>query len=258
MLILATSVISMLPTLAETNALIEVKIFKDWVIQGEYTFGGFAFKNTGTDPLPLAKKATDFELYQLIGNKSYDAKNVEEMFQWIERRSDGFISLLPEETHVYAGRKFYLENEHLFFEGEVRFTVPIYFGNGVWIDTEPVILNGVVPDSIEHMATLADVNGSHNLVAVAYKNERWLYAKYNRSCFPICPISLNKVHVEPHDGKSLYKIWDGDKSMIYQKGTSMILEGPDENDVFGKWTRERRQQAEADNAEVRRKKQEVQ
>ena len=28
----------------------------------------------------------------------------------------------------------------------------------------------------------------------------------------------------------------------------------DENNVFGKWTRERKQRAEADNAEVRRKK----
>jgi hypothetical protein len=45
--------------------------------------------------------------------------------------------------------------------------------------------------------------------------------------------------------------------MIYRDGQSIILEGPDENNVFGKWTRERKQKAEADNAEVRRKKQEA-
>ena len=76
------------------------------------------------------------------------------------------------------------------------------------------------------------------------------------SYYSICPVSLtNKIRIEPHEGKgSLYKIWDGDKSMIFQKNNGMLLEGPDENNVFGKWTCERKQRAEADNAEVRRKK----
>jgi hypothetical protein len=45
--------------------------------------------------------------------------------------------------------------------------------------------------------------------------------------------------------------------MIYDMYKSVIVEGPDENNVLGKWTRERKQKAEADNAEVRRKKQEA-
>ena len=242
--------------LAETNALIEVKVFKDWVIRGEYTQGGFVFKNTGTHPLSLAKKATDFDLYQLMQYKSEDTKANEGSFRVIEQRG-GFYFLPPGETHIYEGRNFYLDNEHLFSVGNVRFTIPIYFGNGVWIDTEPVVLNGVVPDSEEHITTLTDFNGSRDFVTVTYKNERWLYAKYSRSCFPVCPISQGKIRVEPYDGKRLYKIWDGDKSMIYQDGTGLILEGSDEHNVLGKWTRERKQKAEADNAEVRRKKAEA-
>jgi len=240
---------------AETNALIEVKNFKDWVIKGEYTFGGLVFKNTGTDPLLLAKKPLDFEMYQFIQSKSTDVRSLDGGLKRVEQRSDGFLHLLPGETHVYEGRTFPLDTKHIFSEGEIRFVKPIYFGNGVWIDTKPVTFNGVVPDSEEHIATITDVNGSWNLVAVTYKNERWLYSK-STIYWSICPISLtNKIRIEPHDGKgSLYKIWDGDKSMIYQDGTCMLTEGTDENNVFGKWTRERKQRAEADNAEVRRKK----
>jgi len=46
--------------------------------------------------------------------------------------------------------------------------------------------------------------------------------------------------------------------MIYHLIKSVLTEGPDENNVLGKWTRERKQKAEADNAEVRRKKAEAQ
>ena len=60
------------------------------------------------------------------------------------------------------------------------------------------------------------------------------------------------------DDATLFKIWDGDKSMIYHLIKSVLTEGPDENNVLGKWTRERKQKAEADNAEVRRKKAEAQ
>ena len=233
------SVVNILPTLAETNALIEVKTFKDWVIKGEYTFGGFAFKNTGTDPFSLAKKPLDFEMYQMMPSKSEDIRSLDGGLRRIEQRSDGFLCILPGETHVYEGRTFLLDTKHIFSEGEIRFVKPIYFGNGVWIDTKPVTFNGIVPDSEEHIATITDVNGSWNLVAVTYKNERWLYSK-STIYWSVCPLSLtNKIRVEPHDDKRLYKIWDGDKSMIYQDGTCMLLEGPDENDVFGKWTRER-------------------
>ena len=72
------------------------------------------------------------------------------------------------------------------------------------------------------------------------------------------PSASQTKSVPSHEGKGrLYKIWDGEKSMIYQDGVCMLLEGPDENDVFGKWTRKRKQRAEADNAEVRRKKAEA-
>ena len=260
MSVITATLISVAPLLlAETKALIEVKLFKDWVIKGECTFGGFVFKNAGADPIPLARKAIDFEMYQLMPSKSEDARSLDGGLKRIEQRSDGFVLLLPGETHVYEGRTFLLDTKPIFSEGEIRFTKPIYFGNGVWIDTEPMIFIGVVPDSEEHIATLTDVNGSRDLVAVTYKNERWLYTKLGGLYFSNCPVSLtNKISVEPHDGTKLYKVWDGDNSMIYQKGLGMLTEGPDENNVFGKWTRERKQKAEADNAEVRRKKQEQQ
>ena len=237
---------------AETNALITVHLFKDWVIAGEDTFGGFVFKNTGSDPLPLAQKVIDFEGYQLMQYKSEGAKRAEERFQGIEQRG-GFYFLPPGETHIYEGRKFYLDN----VEGKMPFTIAIYFGNGVWIETEPITLNGVVPDSEEKVTTITNAYGSFDLVTVTYKNERWLYAKYSRCCFPVCPISQGEIRIEPYDGKQLHKIWDGDKSMIYQAGSGLILEGSDENNVLGKWTRERKQKAEADNAEVRRKRAET-
>jgi len=243
---------------AEMNAHIEVKLFKTWVLKGEISFGGFAIKNTGTDPLPLAKDPAYFEIAQLMQNKTGNEGQRESSYKGIERHGGGFISLLPGETHVYEGRTFYLNNP----EEKIPFTMPIYFGNGVWIETESISFNEVVPDSIEHVATLTDVNGSRDLVAVTYKNERWLYTRLASRLrnkedlfFPDFPLSLtNKIRVEPHDGKRLHKIWDGENSMIYQIGTGMLLEGPDENNVFGKWTRERKQQAEIENAEVRRKK----
>ena len=45
-----------------------------------------------------------------------------------------------------------------------------------------------------------------------------------------------------------------DKSMIYNMYSNMIVEGPDENDVLGKWTRDKKREVQAHNDEVRRKK----
>jgi len=256
---------------ADTNALIEVKIFKDWILGGEFNFGNFVIKNTGTDPLPLAKTATDFEGRQLMQRKSEAKSMRERQYKWIEQRGGGLFYLLPGETHVYEGRKFPIENPDP-YSGELRFVIPIYFGNDVWIDTEPVTFNRVAPDSEEHLgiiheyvSTMADgqriLSHPWNLVTVTYRDERWLYKKSidTGNYFPICPLSLtNKIRVEPQDNKDLLKIWDGDKPMIYHIRQGLLLEGPDENNVFGKWTRERKQRAEADNAEVRRKKAEAQ
>ena len=250
-----TMLVGIAPLLfADTNALIEVKVFKDWVIDGEVNFGNFAIKNTGTDPLPLAKRAFDFEDKQLTTFTS-EHESADEREARFKGMGGGLFLLPSGETHVYEGRTFFIENR----DGKLYFKMPVYFGNGVWIDSEPVTFNRVVPDSVEQVATLTDVNGSNDLLTVTYKNERWLYTKLGECYFPNFPLSLtNKIRAEPHDGTRLYKIWDGDKSMILQKGTSLILEGPDENNVFGKWTRERKQKAEADNAEVRRKKKEAQ
>jgi len=259
--------------LAETNALLEVKLFKNWIIKSEWGFGNLAIKNTGTDPIFLTKDATSFALSQLH-TRSFPAKRaeygefeIENNYQMLFLEEAEFFNLLPEETHVYEGRKFLLPARAPFSE-EMRFIVSIYLGKGFWLDSEPLVVNGVVPDSEEYVATVGNVNFPCHLVTITYKNERWLYLKTlpnerlrsaGSSYYSICPVSLtSKIRVEPHDGKRLYKIWDGDKSMIYQDGTGMLFESPDENDVLGKWTRERKQQAEADNAEVRRKKQEAQ
>ena len=260
------------PTSADTNALIEVKLFKDWIIKGEANFGNFnlAIKNTGSAPIRLFKNPVDFEGGQLLTRPlprdTYTGWRQEEMYQIMIQGDGEFFSLQPEETHVYEGRKFLLNNLFSFSE-EIRFTVSIYLGNGFWLDSEPLIINGVTPDSVEHIATINDnmrnVNDLRKLTLVSCKNERWLYStlpppsssKSDSTPFSICPLSLtNKIRVEPHDGKGLFQVWDGDKSMIFDMYKVMLLEGPDENNVYGKWTRERKQRAEADNAEVRRKK----
>ena len=247
---------------ADTNALIEVKLFKTWVVKGERYASIFnlTIKNKGTDPILLAKEAVYFESGQLAmrplpHTTDRDTKQEEE-YQMIIWDGDEFFSLLPEETHVYEGRKFFIVGETLDFSAEMRFTVSVYLGKGFWLDSETVTLYGVVPDLEEKVDTLTDVNGSRDLVAITYKNERWLYTKSPKGYYyEICPVSLtNRIRVEPHDGKTLYKVWDGDKSMTYQAGRSILTEGPDENDVFGKWTRERKRKADADNAEVRRRK----
>jgi hypothetical protein len=251
-LILALNVFQ-LTAFAELNALIEVKVFKTWVIDGEVSFGNFVIKNTGTDPLPLAKNPAYFNMAQVLQFKSENAVFRESRYQGIERHGGGLFYLPPGETHIYEGQTFFIET----LDGELHIKMSIYFGNDVWIDSEPVTFNRVVPDSVEQLATITDgVNpDQYELRIVTYKNERWLYTKLGKSCFSDFPLSLtNKIRVEPHDGRNQHKIWDGDKSMIYQIGTNLLLEGPDENNVFGKWTRERKQQAEAENAEVRRKK----
>jgi len=275
---------------AETNAVIEVKLFKDWAIEGERVFGNLAIKNTGTSPILLAKDTDSFDTGQL-----YFARldNREEAYRQIAKTN--FFGLLPGETHVYEGRKLYFWIPD--FSEEMRFTVSIYLGyepstdravrrlpievqrkqysvKEFWLDSEPLMVKGVVPDSEEYLATVIDNLtysklaserkrgfGIFDLVAVTYKNERWLYTKSTDShhIYPICPLSLtNKIHIEDHEGENLFKIWDGDKSMILHFTKSILLEGPDENNVLGKWTRERKQKAEADNAEVRRKKAEQQ
>jgi len=250
---------------AETNAVVEVKLFKNWIVKGERNFCNVAIKNTGTVPLLLAKDVFEFYTGQL-SIRSLDNKqgspvagiiSYDQAYEEIEEWGKGFEPLPIGETRVFEGRKFRLPIRMPFSE-MIQYKVSVYLGKGVWLDSEPLTVNGVVPDAEEHMATITDVNGSRDLVAVTYKNERWLYLK-TTSYWSICPISLtNKIRVEPHDGERLHKIWDGDKSMIYRDGQMILLEGPDENDVFGKWTRERKQRAEADNAEVRRKKAEVQ
>ncbi|MCL1921762.1 MAG: hypothetical protein FWG50_11950 [Kiritimatiellaeota bacterium] len=252
---------------AETNALVEVHFFKDWVVEGEPSFGNFnlAIKNTGTDPILLAKTPFDFEVGQLgtrtlphTPDKMSDERQEQEHKLIADESAgfNGFFSLLPDETHVYEGRKFFL-SRRLPFSEEIRFTVSVYLGKGFWLDSEPMMFQGVVPDSVEQLTTI----GLRELTLITYKNERWLYSTLQGSSnpFSVCPLSLtNKIRVEPHDGKGLFKIWDGDKSMIFDMYKVMLTEGPDENNVYGKWTRERKQRAEADNAEVRRKKAEAQ
>ena len=262
--ILAISVISMQPASAETNALIEVEVFKDWVIKGEVIPLNFniAIKNIGTDLILLAKHPLNFDFGQLAvcpfprnPNLADETEKQDFKYQMAVRNElDGFFELPSGETHMYEGRKFFAIQQFPFSE-EMRFTVSVYLGKGFWVDSEPVTLKGVVPDSEEKVATITTINDSSDLMAVTYKNKRWLYSKERGFYFAVCPISLtNKIRVEPHEGAGLFKIWDGDKSMIYRDGQSILTEGPDENDVFGKWTRERKQRAETDNAEVRRKK----
>jgi len=243
---------------AETNALIEVKLFKDWVIEDERSFCNLAIKNIGTSPIRLFEDAADFSAGQFATRRLDKGKYIggDGTASWYGSlaQDEPLFELPLKETHVYEGRRFLL---HTPFTGE-KFVVSVYLNNGFWLDSEPLKINGVVPDSEEFLATINDGRNLQNnwdLVAVTYKNERWLYKKRVGYYAPVCPLSLtNKIRVMPHDAKGYYKIWDGDKSMIYEIGLSLLTEGPDENNVLGKWTRERKQRAEADNAEVRRKK----
>jgi len=265
-LTLLAMLIGMTPLLsAETNAQIEVKFFKNWIIKGEGNFGNLAIKNTGTEPFLLAKDAFDFQTGQLVARSLPNKKSVkwdpEEEYRLIALDDGEFFNLSPGETHVYDGRKFYLPVGTAFSE-EMGFVVSIYLGNGFWLDSEPLTVKRIIPDSVEELPPVKDNTRNlqdppRKMSAITYKNERWLY--YG-NVYPICPLSLNgKIRIEPHDGAGLFKIWDGDKSMIFDMYRGgVIVEGSDEHDVLGKWTRERKQQAEADNAEVRRKKQEVQ
>jgi len=246
---------------AETNALIEVKLFKNWLIKNECTFGNLAIKNTGEAPILLAKDAFDFDEGQLCFTKERSMRD--RLYREVFSRGDGFFPLHAGETHVYEGCKFLFEFPPPFSE-EMRFTVSVYLGNGFWLDSEPLNLKGVVPDSEEILATVnnkkRNINDLYKLVAVTYKDERWLYKKSTRSntYFLVCPLSLtNKIRVEDYDDEEQFKIWDGEKFMIFHLTKSVLTEGPDENNVLGKWTRERKQRAEVDNAEVRRKKAEA-
>jgi len=258
--------------LAETNALIEVKLFKDWVIKGERNFGNFnlSIKNTGTSPILLAQTPFLFQNGQLVTrplphNPNGGWEQQEREYQLITWEKGEFFNLFPEETHVYEGQKFYLMNQLPFAE-ETRFTVSVYLGKGFWLDSAPQTVYGVVPDSVESLAMIKDNTRNsqdppRTLGIVTYKKERWLYVANieTDTSFSICPLSpTNKIRAEAHGGVGLFKIWDGDKPMIFDMYKMMLTEGPDENNVYGKWTRERKQKAEADNAEVRRKKTEAQ
>ena len=271
-----TMLVGIAPLLfADTNALIEVKRFKTWVVKNEQNFYAIAIKNIGTEPILLAKTTDEFYLGQL-STRSLDNKlgsppggpiTYDEAYEEIEMFEKGRFEPLPVgETRVFEGRKFLLSSRAPFAE-TMQYKVSVYLGNNFWLDSEPLTVHGIIPDSEEYVATVGEANFPCDLVAVTYKSERWLYVKTlpneqlrsaGGSYYSICPVSLtNKIRVEPHDGKSLYKIWDGGTSMIYRDGQTIIVEGSDEHNVLGKWARERKQQAEADNAEVRRQKAEV-
>ena len=261
MTVVVSSMVSLV--FADTNALIEVKLFKTWVIAGEEFEHNFnlTITNTGSDPIKLFKDAYDFSMGQLCmrplpRNPDTAQENERQEREYGMVRKDKLFELPPGETHVYEGRKFFITEPALDFSAEMRFTASVYLRNGVWLDSGPVTLYGVTPDAEKKVGTVGDANFPCDLVAVTYRNERWLYSKSDGGYFEICPVSLTgRIRAEPHEGKGrLYKIWDGDKSMIYQHGWSILLEGPDENDVLGKWTRERKRKADADNAEVRRKR----
>ena len=251
---------------AETNAMIEVKLFKEWIIRNENSFSAIAIKNTGTEPLLLAKDTFEFYVSQLstrsldnkLGQPTGGVTSYDEAYEDIELWSEyGFEALPVGETRAFDGQKFLLPARAPFAE-TMRYKVWVYLGKGFWLDSEPLTVHGVVPDVVEQLPTVKDntrnlQDAPRELAAVTYKNERWLYyAKY----YPVCPLSLTgKIRVEPHDGAGLFKIWDGDKPMIFDMFRGgVIVEGPDENDVLGKWTRERKRKADADNAEVRRRK----
>ena len=252
--------------------MIEVKLFKTWIIPRESSaFGNLAIKNTGTAPILLAKDVINFEIAQLdthLANSTSQSKQDptrDTDFKMYVLDDHQSFELQSGETHVYEGRKLYFDPPW----SEKPFVVSIYQGKGFWLDSEPLNVSRVTPDSEEF---LADINDGLNfpsiwtLVTVTYKNERWLYKKSlprernsGGNYYAVCPLSFtNKIRVEPHQGHGIYKIWDGENPMIFDIKKSMLLEGPDEHNVWGKWTRERKQQAEADNAEVRRKKQEAQ
>ena len=253
-------------TLAETNALIEVKLFKDWVLQGESSFGSMAIQNTGTVPIPLEIGWGGQFFPRLLSDKSNAERNAdrEETYQLLTERGVKFFELPPGETHVYEGWKFYFPDS---FASE-EFMLSVYLGKGFWLDSEPLTVNKVTPDLVEPLAAIDDwtiTNMVHIIEAITYKNERWLYTKrlpnpqrgWKGGYGPVCPLSLtNKINVEPHN-QGFVKILDGDKSMIYDLRGVKLVEAPDETNVLIKWTRERKQQAEADNAEVRKKKAEV-
>ena len=273
-LMLYTMLIGATPLFAaDTNALIEVKLFKTWITKEEVNFGklNLAIKNTGEKPILLAKHPVDFECGQLAArpfphqSAPFEDEKQEREYRMTVWDEDGMFHLLPGETHVYEGRPFYL-NKRMPFSEEMRFTISVYLGKGFWLDSEPLTCHGVTPDLKETIGIIKDnkTKNSRNtreLVAITYKNERWLYimSVSGSGCYPVCPLShKNEIRVEPHDDGGLFKIWDGNKAMILDMYKMMLLDGPDENNVFGKWTRERKQKAEADNAEVRRKKAEQQ
>ena len=269
MIVLFTCIAPLL--LAETNALIEVKLFKTWVIKGEWNFGNLVIQNTGTEPFLLASAPEDFEMGQLDtrsldNNRGGETPSMrEELYRLITDEGGKFVPLSVGEKCVYAGRKFHLPQRSSFSE-TMRFKVSVYLGNGFWLDSEALTVSGVIPDSEEYVATITNnkfikqkkIGVDHwKLVLITYKEERWLYKTSitGGGYYPVCPVSLgNKIRVEPHNDAELFRIWDGDKSMIYNMYSNMIVEGPDENDVLGKWTRDKKKEVQAHNDEVRRKK----
>lgn len=256
---------------AETNALVEVVLFKNWKIKNEWNFGNLTIQNTGSESFLLAKTADDFDLGQL-STRSLDNKldgppggtSYDKAYEGINMFEEGFQPLAVGEKRVYEGRRFLLPVRVPFAE-TMHFKVSVYLGNGTFIDSSPLTVNGVVPDSEEYVATVINnkfvkqgKKGVYpkKLVAVTYKTERWLYSTSvtGGGYYPICPVSLKgKLHVEPYNNAELFKIWDEDKSMIYNMYSNLIVEGPEENDVLGKWTREKKNEVKAHNEEVRRR-----
>lgn len=257
---------------AGTNALIEVKLFKAWVIESEWPCGNLAIMNTGTEPFLLAKEAVDFSIGQLatrsldnsitaqIAGGSYELN-----YREITLSGEGFDILPVGEKKVYEGKSFLFPSCVPFSE-TMRFKVSVYLGNGIIIDSKPLIINGVIADSEEFLASITNnklvrqgkTHGAKwDMVTITYKKERWLYKKspQKKLYSAICPISLNnKIRVEPYDDALLFRIWDGDKSMLFHMSKSIIVEGPDENDVLGKWTREKKKEIQVHNDSVRHKK----
>ena len=199
---------------AETNAVIEVKLFKDWVIDGERSFVNLAIKNTGTDPISLAKDPFDFEIGQLfirsLPHKPIDDSTQEQEYQMVMLAKEEFFNLFPGETHVYEGRKF-VPCARIDFSEEIRFTVSVYLGKGVWLDSEPLTHKGITPDAEEPLAVDATNDAFlKKLAIITYKNERWLYSRgypnpqleiARKYCYPVCPLSLtNKIRAEPYEG----------------------------------------------------------
>lgn len=147
---------------AETNALIEVKLFKTWVIESEWPCGNLTIMNTGTEPFLLAKEAVDFSIGQLatrsldnnitaqIAGGSYELN-----YREITLSGEGFDILPAGEKKVYEGKSFLFPSCVPFSE-TMQFKVSVYLRNGVIVDSKPLIINGVTADSEDFLASITE------------------------------------------------------------------------------------------------------